>query len=129
MKEWIFKVFIHYDAAGKPINEINNWLNSLDSRMRARVRSIIAHLETQKDMRCRWFESYNSHQYIYEIRFRKHKKYYRLFGCFGPEGKDFTLLIPVDKVAGRLKPTNGIELAEERRKLIFQDRRYLDDFV
>jgi len=131
-KYWNFKVFISENGD----NEINDWLDSLSTQARkaqeykARIKRIIVHLENQKDMHSKYFSSYKNHNYIYRLKFRFHDDLYRVFGCFGPGENDFTLLIPVRKVAGRLEPKNAVQIAEGRRELINKDRRrYTDDFV
>lgn len=126
IKEWNFKVFISLD--GK--NEINDWIEGFSLNDQNRIRLIIKHLETQKDMSSKWFSGWRNHPYLYRIKLRFHKDLYRLFGCFGPnDNNEFTLLIPAKKDAGRLIPRNAPEIAETRCKLIHEDRRYIDDFV
>jgi hypothetical protein len=130
-KYWHFKVFVSEETG----NEINAWLDNLSDQERkakdhkARIKRIIFHLENTKDMRSKWFASYENHPHIYRLKFRFHTDIYRVFGVFGPGQTEFTLLIPVQKVAGRLVPRNAVEIAERRYELIKSDRRYIDDFV
>jgi len=63
-----------------------------------------------------------------EIIIKFSKIQYRLFGCFGPERKQFTILIGVTKKNGNYTPKGAFEIAEKRRGLI-TDRRYIDDFI
>lgn len=129
MKECNFKVYV-YQNGEKIINEIEEWIESLPKiNYKVRVRTTINHLETQKDMRSIYFDNYTSSDNIYEVRFKFSKDLYRIFGCFGPREKEFTLLIVAKKTGGKLDPPNVIKLAEKRCELIHKDRRYTDDFV
>lgn len=125
MKEWNFKVFISLNGD----NEILNWIDGLPINLQARIKRIVAYLETQKDMRSSYFKKYKGHDNIYELRFTANNIQYRPLGCFGPGTNEFTLLIPAIEKGNKLIPKDAAIKAEERCKLIYRDRRYTNDFV
>ena len=94
-KEWTFKVFV----SEKNISEIIEWKNKLQKEFRARIDRIVAHLETQKNMRCRWFKHYRDN--IYELRLKHNTIEYRPLGCFGPGENEF-LFCSVYKVCHKM---------------------------
>ena len=131
-KEWSFKVFV----SEKGISEIIEWKNKLPKRFRARIDRIVAHLETQKDMRCKWFKHYRDD--IYELRLTHNTIEYRPLGCFGSRENEFTLLVTAEEKGSKLVPRNAFLTAQKRRTLILKenkdtedgkDRRYVDDYV
>ncbi len=56
---------------------------------------------------------------IAEIRFKTSRKQYRVFGCFGPERLQFTMLIGATKTSGKgkdkYKPMNARKTALRRK--------------
>ncbi len=125
MKCWYFKVFL--DSKG--VNEINDWLQSMPPSFRAKVDTIIAYLEVQKDMRCKWFKNVKGYKNVYELRFPHNKIQYRPLGCFGPGKDEFTLVFLAEEKGDKFVPKDAPEKAVNRFKLALQDRRYIDDFV
>lgn len=125
MKIRTFKVFI----TDKGVNEIENWLQSVPKKFRARVERFIFYLETQQDMRCKYFKSYKGYNNIYELRFTNNTIEHRPLGCFGPMDNEFTILLHAVEKDGKLEPRNSPETAVKRCALIHQDRRYINDFA
>lgn len=126
-KAWTFKVFV----SDKGVSEIIEWKNKLPTKFRARIDRIVAHLETQKDMRCKWFKHYRDD--IYELRLTHNTIEYRPLGCFGSGENEFTLLVPAEEHGSKLEPRNAFPTAQKRRTLILndksKDRRYVGDYV
>lgn len=122
---WNFGKYIEEDGT----DEINDWLYNIPKKHRAKIKKIVTHLKIQKDMRGPYFSQWKYHEYLYRLKFKFQKDLYRIFGYFGPNEKEFTLLFPAQKIAGRLQPRNAVKVAEEKYRLIKQNRGYVDDFV
>lgn len=124
-RHWTFKTYV----TPKGTNIVEAWKEDLSVKFKARVDRIVAHLETQKDMRCRWFSSYKTSDKIYELRLDTKNTLWRPLGCFGPGENEFTVLFIAVERGDKLVPKNAIQRAEKIRELILKDRKYTDDFV
>lgn len=129
-KEWTFKVFV----SDKGIREIIVWKSNLKKSFRARIDRIVAHLETQKNMRCKWFKHYRDG--IYELRLTHNTIEYRPLGFFGSKENEFTLLVIAEEHGSKLVPGNAFLTAQKRRILVLSERnkesekrRYVDDYI
>lgn len=126
MKIWNFKVFV----SDRGSREIDEWLDSLPKRAKAKIKKKITYLEISDTSK--WVRPYvckrKGSDKIWEIIVQFNNVQYRPLGCFGPKSDEFTLLIGAREKGGRLEPINVIENAEKRRNLILQDERYIDDY-
>lgn len=122
---WYFKKYIEEDGT----DEINDWLYDIPKKHRAKIKKIITHLTIQTDMRGPYFSAWKYHEYLYRVKVKYQKSLYRIFGYFGPNEREFTLLFPAQKIGGKLQPKNVVELAERKYELISQNRGHVDDFV
>ncbi len=128
MAYWTFKVFISRRGA----DVIEEWLNSLPTDARARIKTHFAYMMTLKN----WGRPYaaklrgKKYNLIWEIIIKWNKIQYRPLGCFGPnEEKDFTLLIgAIERSMGIFIPRNAPDTAQERCKLIHNDRSYVGEY-
>ncbi len=68
---------------------------------------------------------------IGEIRFKyaKTKTQLRVFGFFGPEDGDYTMLGGATEKMRRYQPTNAIESADRQRELILTGERQIERFA
>ncbi len=124
MKIWNFK---YYRTASER-NDVEEWIDALAPQVKVKIRTIITYLEIQKV----WKKPYAaklSGTDIWEIRIIYNNVQYRLFGCFEPMENDFTLLVGAIKKNGKYKPSNAINTAEKRRKLILKDEKYTYEYV
>jgi hypothetical protein len=126
MKIWSFKVFVS-DSGSR---EIDGWLDAQPKGAKAKINKIITYLEISDISK--WVRPYvaklKGSDNIWEIRAVFGNVQYRPLGCFGPQKDQFTLLVGAIEKGGRLEPINVIEVAEQRRNLIFQDERYADEY-
>ena len=126
MKIWNFKVFV----SDRGTKEIDNWLDSLPPKVKAKIKKRITYLEISE--LSKWVRPYVAKLHgsddIWEIRVIFANVQYRPLGCFGPKENDFTLLIGAEEKGGRLEPIDAIRIAAERRRLILQDERYTDEY-
>ena len=126
IKYWTFKLFI----SDKGDKEVEEWLNNgIPKKAKARIRARLAYLEVTKTWVPDLVTKYKSSDKIFEIRVTVQNIQYRPLGCYGPNEKEFTLLIGAEEKGGKLIPHNSIKFAEERRKLIFQDKRYTYEYI
>jgi hypothetical protein len=127
MKEWIFKKFIDFNRRGA-ISEVSEWLVGLPYNVRTRMNAIINHMEITRVWSTRYFKALKGYNGIYEIRFIVNNIQYRPLGCYGPDEKQFTILIGATKKGNRFNPANARELAMERRRMIHEDKRYACEY-
>ncbi len=123
-KIWTFKIFTPKNRS----NEFEEWLNGLPKKHRAKIRTRIKYLEITDSWVRPYFDILHGYDKLHEIIIKFSKIQYRLFGCFGPDRKQFTILIGVTKKNGNYTPRGAFEIAEKRRDLI-TDRGYIDDLV
>jgi hypothetical protein len=126
-KIWAFKVFAPLNRN----NEFEEWLNGLPIEDRAKIRTRIKYMEITETWKRPYFDKLHGYDKLHEIIANSpnvQNTQYRLFGCFGPERKEFTILIGVTKKNGNYTPRGAFQIAEKRRDLI-TDRRYINDYV
>ncbi len=124
MGYWTIKVFI--TTRGE--NEIEAWLNSQGQSVKAKADKIVRHLEIEKEWRRPYFDKFQDHEKLHEIRITCFGKEYRLIGCFGPQRRDFTILIgALEKGKGKYEPKAVLETAEQRLTLISHEG-YTDEY-
>jgi hypothetical protein len=120
MRLWTIKGYI--GQSGR--DEVLDWYLHIPASARAKFKSIMQHLVDQP----REFWSppivvpYKGYEGIYEIRFRIRNVLYRPLGFFGPEGNEFTFLIPAIEQGDRIKPITAPETALTRRNIIMADK-------
>ncbi len=126
MKEWNFKVFI--DSKGQV--DFYDWLDQQVKKAKVKIRERINYFEITPYWAYRPYASpLKDTDNIVELRIVFNNIQYRPLGCFGPRNGEFTILIGAIEDNGSFNPKNAIKFAEERCKLIHEDRRYIDDFV
>jgi hypothetical protein len=123
MKEWTFKIF------GEKKSDVDDWIKDLSSKVRAKMDTIIAHMEITKDWtRTAYFSPLKGHRKIHEIRFTFQSIQYRPLGCYGPGNKEFTILIGAIEQGDRFKPINAPLIAENRRNDIRDGREQTHEY-
>jgi hypothetical protein len=128
MKEWIFKKFIDFDRKDD-ISEVGEWLAGLPHVARTRMNAIIAYMEiTQVWTNTRYFKALKGYDGIYEIKFIVNNIQYRPLGCYGPDRKQFTILIGATKKGRRFNPINAPEIATERKKMVLENKSYTCEY-
>lgn len=124
MKLWSFKVFISLNGR----DTFHEWITSLDADSEEKVRATIKLLSVSKVWGRPHFAKLHGWDNLYEIIIKGKDKQYRPLGCYGPGPQIFTLLIGASKKSKIWTPSNAIKTADKRRKLVFTNRRYLDDY-
>lgn len=118
MSIWIFWDFCN--ARGE--NEIHRWLHSkqVPKRARAKINARIATLQGFPIFPEQYFSAYKGWDDLYEIKVEYGNVQFRPFGCYGPDRRNFTLLVGgIEK--GKV-PRSLLEVADERRKHVLAGR-------
>lgn len=124
MEIWTFKVFVRLNGR----NPFHEWLTSLDADAEEKIRATIKLLSVSKTWNRPHFAKLRGYDNIYEIIVKGRDKQYRPLGCYGPGPQIFTLLIGASKKSKVWTPPSAKETAEKRCKLVYTDRRYLNDY-
>jgi hypothetical protein len=114
MGSWTFFDFVN--ARGE--NEIHRWLNSptMALEAKAKINARIITLQGFPIFPEQYFSAYKGWDNIYELRIVFGNVQYRPFGFYGPERRQFCLLVGgVEK--GKV-PKSLLEIAEARRKIV-----------
>jgi hypothetical protein len=129
---WTFKVFV--DEKG--IDVIGKWRKDLPLGDKARIRIRLAYMKTIKIWEPPLVKKLQGKKYdpIYEIRISGNKVEYRPLGFYGPDEKDFTLVIGARKKSGKRgkpswEPHDARETAKKRYELIQIDKsKYIGEY-
>lgn len=125
MPYWTIKVYI--TPEGK--NEIEEWLIGHGAKVRAKAHAIIRHLEISREWRGPYFDTFAGHDKLHEIRIRGAGNIqHRLIGCYGPDPKDFTILIGAIERNKKYTPRSALEFAEKRMEIVLKDGRYANEY-
>src|SRR5882724_5141584 len=122
MPEWMFRDYLRANGA----NEINSWIDSLPKSAQAKIDYILLVLRGSRNWPPQYVSAYVDWDDIYEIRVVANGVQYRPLGCYGPERREFTLLIGAVEKGGKL-PRAALEAAVQRRKIILSDRGRTDE--
>jgi hypothetical protein len=117
MQLWTFFDFV--SSRGR--NEIHDWLNSKEVRKeaKAKINARLVALQGFPIFPEQYFSAYDGWPDLYELRVGYSGVEYRPFGCYGPNPREFTLLVgSIEK--GKV-PKSTLKVANERRKLVFAD--------
>jgi hypothetical protein len=120
---WVFKVFV----SERGTDEINEWMNGLPTKARVAIDQRINYLKTQRTWTTNDCKKYVGIPHIFEIRVCQNKVEYRILGCYGPDRGTFILLVGGIEKGGKL-PKPMREVAKERYKLVFKDKKYIDEY-
>jgi hypothetical protein len=122
MPEWRFRDYLTTNGT----NEINSWIESLPKAAQAKIDYILLVLRGSRNWPPQYVSALVDWDDIYEIRVVANGVQYRPLGCYGPERREFTLLIGAVEKGGKL-PRAALEAAVQRRKIILSDRGRTDE--
>jgi hypothetical protein len=117
IREWTIRDYL--DARGK--NVVHEWIISLPFAAQAKIDSILLILQARKVWPPQYVSALRGYDQIQEIRVVSGGVQYRPLGCYGPERRDFTLLIGSIEKGDKL-PKGDCQTAVERRKAILSGR-------
>ncbi len=125
MPVWVFLDFKDNSGA----NQIEDWLNGLKLNVRKQVKATLkAKLDIHQhlpELREPVFKPLQGYDKIFEIRFKASRTEWRPLGCYGPERREFTLLVGAKEQNNRFVPRSAPDTAITRETLIMTDRRYV----
>ena len=125
MKPWKIQDFIQPKDIGY-VNPIREWIDGQPIKAGVKIDTRIQYLEVTKVWDSSFCKKLRGYDEIYELRIVFNNIQYRPLGCMGPGAGEFTILIgAIEK--GRFVPPDAPRTAEERRKLVFEDRRYVHE--
>jgi len=124
MNNWTIKSFI----TERGVNVIKEWLDGLPIKAQVAIDERIRFLALWGY----WYRPYanklKGYDGIWEIIIQSEKAQYRPLGCFGPGNKVFSLLIGAREKGSRFEPKDAPKIAERRKKMIYQNEKYLDEY-
>ncbi len=113
---------------------IQAWLNEMNPSTREKVEAAIdntvRYLEVERNPRRPYTGALTGKdaEGLYEIRFKINGVQYRPLFFYGPESREFTLLAGAVEKGGEFKPKSVLFVAQRRRQLAMQDRRYVCEY-
>ena len=118
---WAFFDFVTVRSSGESCNEIHEWLNSKEvpKNAKAKVNARLIALQGFPIFPEQYFSAYKGWDDLYELRIGFAGVQYRPFGFYGPQKRQFTILIgSIEK--GKI-PKSTLKVADERRKIVLAD--------
>jgi hypothetical protein len=117
MSIWTFFDFV----SARNRNEIHEWLNSKEvpKKAKAKINARLIALQGFPLFPEQYLSAYTGWDDLYELRVVWSGVQYRPFGFYGPQHRQFTILVgSIEK--GKV-PKSTLKVADERRKLILAD--------
>lgn len=127
MKEWTIKVFVKENGE----DAFEEWMEGVakdDPEGYERIRAMIRRLSSTKKWDRPFFAMLTDCEHICEIIVKTKNTQYRPLGCYGPGPQILTILVGASKKQKVWTPANAKETAKHRRKMVFRDGRYVDDY-
>lgn len=120
MSYWTIKAF----KTDRGENAVKNWVEEQPKKAQAAIKVRLRYLATQQIWDRPHVKKLKGSKHIFEIRVTSIKVQYRPLGFYGPNQKEFTLLIGAIEKDSEFKPKTAIKTAESRRELILKDDSY-----
>jgi len=124
-KLWTFRDFV--DSQGK--NVIRAWLGEQRPKAKARINTVIAHLEqSSKDQWGGYVKDLTGRRWrgLLEIRVTCNNVQYRPLACYGPGRREVTILFGAIERGDRFEPRSAPQTALENMGLIGQEGRTVE---
>jgi hypothetical protein len=118
-KIWTF--FDYLEVGGT--NPVREWINAQPKAARLKIDKRIEYMENTLNWAPQYFSAIRGYSGIYELRIICQNVQYRPLGCFGPNDKEFTLLIGASEHGDQIIPRNAFGIAESRMGIVLGDRR------
>jgi len=120
---WTFKNFINDN--GK--DEIEEWKNNRTQEEQASMDTFIRNLERMEKLTYPYVRQLKGFkEKIYELRISVGKVELRPLGCYGPQRREFTLLVGSIEKNNKFEPKSAPSKAIERKRLIYDGRHTKD---
>jgi hypothetical protein len=122
MSAWT--IFDFVNAGG--VNEIRPWMDSLPKKAQARIDSIIRYLQIVDVWPGQYISDRKDCDKIYELRIASGGVQYRPLGFFGPQRREFTILLGATEKGGKLEPRDFCTIATRLRGLVNANRKHVE---
>jgi len=118
---WTFFDFVTIRSSGELFNEVHAWLNSknVPKKAKAKINARVVALQGFPIFPEQYFSAYKGWDDLYELRIVCSGVQYRPFGFYGPNQRQFTLLVGSTE-KGKV-PTSTLKVADERRQIVIAD--------
>lgn len=117
-------IFDYVDASGD--NQIRIWIDSLPKAAQARIDTILGYLQITV---WPWPEQYISAlktcNDIYELKIKSSGVQYRPLGFYGPQRREFTILMGAVEKGGKLRPKEFCTIATRLREIVNGNRNHI----
>ena len=109
---------------------IHQWMDCIDMKKKAIVKfeTRLRYLSNTKVWSPDWVKKLKVYDGLYEIRIRYEQVQYRPLGCFGPNDREFTLLIGALEKNSKFVPKNAPNIALQRKELILKNRSLIHEY-
>lgn len=122
---WKFKVYISINN----VCDFNKWYKDQIPEDRAKIDIFINRLKITETWSKKHVRPLTNYSKINELVIKGKKIQLRPLGCFGPQRKEFTILMGATEKNDDFVPKNAPHQAEERQKLVMCDgERYTKDY-
>ena len=115
MERWAFLDFVSQRGE----NQILSWLGSIPRTAKAKINARIVTLAGCLEFPPQYISAYSGRKGIFELRVGFGGRAFRPLGCY-LSGHRFAILVGAEEKGGKI-PTNLLEVADERRKLVIAD--------
>jgi len=118
MTTWTFFDFVTVRASGEVTNEIHEWMNSKEvpKNAKAKINARLIAMQGFSLFPEQYFSAYKGWDGLYELRIVFSGVQYRPFGFYGPQQRQFTILVGSTE-KGKV-PNSTLKVADERRKIV-----------
>jgi len=124
MSKWTIKTFV----TKRDIDIIQEWIDGLPQKAQVAIDVRIRFLALGNSWHRPYAHKLTGYDGIWEVRVKSERVQYRPLGCCGPGDEVFSLLIGAKEINNRFDPKDAPEIAEKRKKLIYQDQGYLNEY-
>lgn len=105
---WTFKDLLN--DAGE--NVIRVWLNEQNLKARLKINELLRNLSVTPLLRPPLVKKIKGHEDVFELRVNQGGVQYRPLGGYGPEHRDFTLVLGAIEHNDNIRPPNAFATAE-----------------
>lgn len=122
MAAWPIFDYVGADGA----NQIRPWIDSLPKLAQARMDSILRHLEITSVWPEQYISALRTCDDIYELKIKAGGHQYRPLGFYGPQRREFTILMGAVEKGGKLRPKEFCVIATRLRGIVNGDRNRIE---
>ncbi|SRR5258708_6024256 len=107
-------------------NVIRAWIDSLPPKAQARIDAIIAYLQITEVWPGQYISDRKDCDKVYELRIASGGVQYRPLGFYGPQRREFTILMGAVEKGGKLEPRDFCTVATRLRGIVNANRNRIE---